>query len=249
MVDRRHLLFGSFATVLAPHATAVSTLQETADIDQLGKFQLVLGRPGIVVGVPHATPDTGTMDVGRVFCERLGAGGVFVTGFWDSKTRQRVNVNRPTEQIIGQDSEVVRQWPSDRAVAANARYTDMVKEAAQGQLKVFYEIHSNHRPRYAGSIEVSTLGFSRGDADRLKAAFEAARDRFAPDIPRLAIHVFPLDKVTYPNYGVASSISKLSERGCAIESPGHVLENRSWRLAYATCLADAIKTAQWGGSP
>lgn len=67
------------------------------------------------------------------------------------------------------------------------------------------------------------LGLSRGDAARLKTAFEAARDRLAPDVPRLAIHVSPLDKVTYPNYGAASSISKLSERGCAIEGPGHVL--------------------------
>jgi hypothetical protein len=246
MVGRRRFLVGSFSTVLAPHAIAASTLQETTDIDQLGKFQLVLGRPGVVVGVPHATPDTGTMEVGRILCERLGAGGVFVTGFWDTKTRQRVNVNRPTEQVIGHESEVVRQWPSDRAVAANARYTDMVKEAAQGRLKIFYEIHSNHRPRLADSIEVSTLGLLRGDAERLKAAFEATRNRLAPDVPRLAMHVSPLDKVAYPNYVAASSISKLSERGCAIESPGGVLANRAWRLAYAACLADAIKAAQWG---
>jgi membrane dipeptidase len=39
-------------------------LKEAADIDQPGKFQLIRGRPGVVVGVPHATPDTGTMEVG-----------------------------------------------------------------------------------------------------------------------------------------------------------------------------------------
>jgi hypothetical protein len=87
---------------VAARARAAS-LQETADIDQLGEFELVRGQPGVVVGVPHATPDTGTMEVGRALVERLGAGGVFVTGFWDSNTRQRINVNRPTEQIIGQD--------------------------------------------------------------------------------------------------------------------------------------------------
>lgn len=245
MVDRRRFLVGSFCTVLAARTSAAS-LQEMADIDQLGKLELVRGRPGVVVGVPHATPDTGTMEVGRTLLEHLGAGGVFVTGFWDTKTRQRINVNRPTEQIIGKDSEVLRQWPSDRAVAANVHYEALVKEAAQGRLKVFYEIHSNHRPRLADSIEVSTLGLLRGDAERLKAAFEAARERLAPDVPRLAIHVSPLDKVTFPNYGAASSISKLSERGCAIESPGRVLEKRPWRLAYAACLAEAIKAAQWG---
>lgn len=245
MVDRRRLLVGSLCTVLAARTSAAAALQETADIDQLGKFELVRGRRGVVVGVPHATPDTGTMEVGRTLLERLGAGGVFVTGFWDTKTRQRINVNRPTEQIIGQDSQVLRQWPSDRAVAANARYETLVKEAAQGQLRVFYEIHSNHRPRLADSIEISTLGLLRGDAARLKAAFEAGRDQLAPDVPRLTLHVSPLDKVKYPNYRAASSISKLSERGCAIESPGHVLANRVWRLAYAGCLADAIKAAQW----
>ena len=246
MVERRRFLVGSFCTVLAAGASAASPLQEAADIDQLGKFELVLGRPGVVVGVPHGTPDVGTLEVGRILSERLGAGGVFVTGFWDAKSRQRINVNRPTEQIIGQDSQVLRQWQSDRAVAANARYIALVKDAAQGRLKVFYEIHSNHRPLLADSIEVSTLGLFRGDAARLKAAFEAALDRLAPDVPRLSIHVSPLDKVSYPNYRAASSISELSERGCAIESPGHVLSRRAWRLAYGACLADAIKEAQWG---
>jgi hypothetical protein len=246
MVERRRLLVGSFCTVLAAGASAASPLQESADIDQLGKFELVLGRPGVVVGVPHGTPDVGTLEIGRILSERLGAGGVFVTGFWDAKTRQRINVNRATEQIIGQASQVLRQWQSDRAVAANARYIALVKEAAQGRLKVFYEIHSNHRPLLADSIEVSTLGLFRSDAARLKAAFEAARDRLAPDVPRLSIHVSPLDKVSYPNYRAASSISELSERGCAIESPGHVLSRRAWRLAYGACLADAIKEAQWG---
>jgi hypothetical protein len=246
MLDRRRLLLGSFSTVLAARASAAPQLQETADIDQLGKFEFVIGRPGIVVGVPHGTSDTGTLEIGRILCERLGVGGVFVTGFWDAKTKQRVNVNRPSEALVGQDSELLRQWPSDRAIAANARYIALVKEAAQGRLKVFYELHSNHRASVADSIEVSTLGLSRGDAKRLKAAFEAARDRLAPDVPRLAIHVSPLDKVTYPNYGFASSISKLSERGCAIEHPGHVVANRAWRIAYGACLAGAIKEAQWG---
>jgi hypothetical protein len=246
MVDRRHLLVGSFCAVLAARADAASPPpQETTDIDQLGKFELVLGRPGVVVGVPHGTPDIGTVEVGQILRERLGAGGVIVTGFWDAKTRQRVNVNRPTEQLIGPDSQVLREWPSDRAAAANARYIALVKEAAQGRLKVFYEIHSNHKPLLANSIEVSTLGVSRGEAARLRAAFEAARHRLAPEVPQLAIHVSPLDKVTYPNYHNASSISGLSERGCAIESPGHVLGNRAWRLAVGACLADAIKEAQW----
>ena len=242
MVDRRHFLLAS----LPAFGGAASAAPEPGDIDSLGKFELVLGRPGVVVGVPHGTPDVGTLDIGRIVRERLGAGGVFVTGFWDRTTRERINVNRPTEQIIGPESQVVRQWPSARAAAANARYEGLVKQASQGRLEVFYEMHSNSRPEFAGSFEVSTLGLDRGDAARLKAAFEVARDRLPADVPRLVMHVSPLDKVSYPNYGAASTISKLSRRGCAIEGPGRVLANRTWRLAYASCLGEAIAVANWG---
>jgi hypothetical protein len=244
-VDRRLFLVGCASTTFAVRARAAA-LRETSDIDQLGEFELVRGRPGVVIGVPHGTSDVGTLEAGRILRERLGAGGVFVTGFWDTEARRRVNVNRPTEAVIGQDSEVLRQWPSDRATAANARYIAMVKEAAQGRLRLFYEVHSNNRERLAESIEVSTLGITRGEAARLKEAFEAGADRLAHDVPRLAIHVSPLDKVTYPNYGAATSISKLSDRGCAIENPGRVFANRRWRVAYAECLAGAIQAAQWG---
>lgn len=242
MVDRRRFLVASLPAL----GDAAFAAPPSSEIDQLGKFELVLGRPGVVVGVPHGTPDVGTLDIGRIVRERLGAGGVFVTGFWDKTTRERINVNRPTEQIIGANSQVVRQWPSARAVAANARYDALVKQASQGPLEVFYEMHSNSRPDLASSVEVSTLGLGRGDAGRLKAAFEAARDRLAPDVPRLVMHVSPLDKVSYPNYGAASTVSKLSRRGCAIEGPGRVLATRAWRLAYAACLAEAIVAANWG---
>ena len=246
MIDRRRLLAGSLLGLSASAAgRAFATSAPATGIDALGKFELVLGRPGVVVGVPHGTSDAGTLDIGRVLRERLDAGGVFVTGFWDRTTRERINVNRPTEQIIGPESQVVRQWPSDRAIAANARYDALVREAAQGRLRVFYELHSNSRPQFAGSIEVSTLGVRRHHAARLKAAFEAACDRLAPDVPRLVMHVSPIDKVTYPDYGAASTISKLSQRGCAIEGPGRVFANRPWRLAYAACLAAAISAARW----
>jgi hypothetical protein len=212
---------------------------------ELGSFELVLGRPGIVIGVPHGTPDAGTLDAGRLLCERLGAGGVFATGFWDPKTRQRINVNRPTEQVIGTQSEVLRQWRSERAIELNRRYEERVREAAQGPLMSFYELHSNHRPDLAGSVEVSTLGVSRGEAARFKAAFESAIDRLAPGIPKLAVYVSPIDHVTYPNYRAASTISGFSLKGCAIEHPGHVTSNRVWRRAYGEGLAAAIGSAPW----
>jgi len=154
-------------------------------------------------------------------------------------------VKRPTAQLIGQDSQVLRQWNSDRAAAANARYVALVKEAAKGPLQNFYEIHSNHRAQYVGSIEVSTQGVAHSEAVRFKDAFTSAIGRLDNDAPKLAVHVSPIDRVTYPNYGNATSIAKLSRKGCAIEHPASALANRAWRVAYAQCLAAAIEAAHW----
>jgi hypothetical protein len=246
MVDRRTFVFASFATLLASRSRAAGSVDESVtDPDKLGHFEKVLGKPGIVVGVPHGTADSGTLEAGRILCKRLGSGGVFVTGFWDPKTRQRINVNRDSEELIGPNSEVLKQWSSPRAVAANARYTELVKETAQGPIKGFYELHSNHRKDVANSIEVSTLGVSYGEAVRFREAFLAARDRLAPDVPRMNLHISPYDKVGFPNYEHASSISKFSAKGCAIEHPGRIYDHQPWRVAYANCLADAIVAAEW----
>ena len=247
MFDRRRFLLATLA-MSAPgwtRAARVTPDDASTDLGQLGAFDRILGQPGFVIGIPHGTPDVGTLKAGRTLCTRLGFGGVFVTGFWDAKTRHRINVNRDSEEQIGEHSEVLRQWRSPRAVAATERYVALVKEVAQGRLEVFYEIHSNHRPQYADSIQVSTLGISRGEAGRLKEAFMAARDRLDPDVPRLVMHVSPLDKVSYPNYAHASAVSAFSVKGCAIEHPGRVFGRPPWRAAYVEVLADAISEAKW----
>ncbi|HET7524583.1 MAG TPA: hypothetical protein VFK10_01455 [Burkholderiaceae bacterium] len=239
-ISRRSLLL----TLGASASGCSLPTQEVVDIDTLGTFERVPGRPGIVIGVPHGTADVGTADIGRFLCQRLGASGVFVIGFWDGKTRQRINVNRPTEQIIGPQSQVVREWSSDRAAAANARYVAAVKEAAGGSLLAFYEIHSNRHAEYVGSIEVSTLGVDTAEAARFKDAFTSAIERLPSEAPKLAVHVSPIDRVGYPNYGYASSIAKFSNKGCVLEHPA-AATNRAWRLAYARCLAEAIEAARW----
>jgi hypothetical protein len=238
---QRRSLFGALCAVAS--GCALPT-HESPEIDTLGRFERVPGRSGIVVGVPHGTADTGTWDIGRFLCQRLGVSGVFVSGFWDGKARQRINVNRPTEQIIGLQSEVVREWPSDRAAAANARYVAAVKEASAGPLLAFYELHSNRHPEYVRSIEVSTLGVDRSEAARFKDAFTSAIERLPSEAPKLAVHVSPIDRVSYPKYGYASTIAKFSKRGCVIEHPGAATD-RAWRIAYAGCLADAIEAARW----
>jgi len=238
---KRRSLLGALGAVASGCALPTG---ERADIDALGKFERVSGRSGTVIGVPHGTADVGTWDIGRFLCQRLGASGVFVTGFWDGKTRRRINANRPTEQIIGPQSQVVREWQSDRAAAVNARYVASVKDAANGPLLAFFEIHSNQHPEHAGSIEVSTLGVSRGEAATFKDAFHSAIGRLPSEAPKLAVRVSPIDHVTYPSYGYASSIASVSRKGCAIEHPV-AATSRVWRLAYAGCLAEAIEVARW----
>jgi hypothetical protein len=236
------VLLAALSAACSARAVAASP---APDLDQLGRFELVAGDPGIVIGIPHGTADAGTLEAGRIVCARLGAAGVLVTGFWEVATRRRINDNRPTEELIAPDSSVLRLWRSDRAIAANARYVELVKQAASGHVRTFFELHSNHRASLAGSIEASTLGVERRDAARFKTAFEAARDRLEGDAPRLAIHVSPIDRVPYPNYRNATSIASLADRGCAIEHPGRVFENRAWRQRYAECLAEAIRAAPW----
>jgi hypothetical protein len=95
-----------------------------------------------------------------------------------------------------------------------------------------------------GSVEVSTLGVSRDEAQRLKMAFFASIEKLDLEIPRLEIHVAPIDRVTY-SYEHASSLARVSAKGCVIESPGHVFEHQPWRRAYARDLAEAIVVAAW----
>jgi hypothetical protein len=243
-IARRHFLVGSVAAALLEGCATELTQAELADVDRQGSFELAPGRPGVVVGVPHGTPDVGTLEAGRIIRERLGAGGVFVTGFWNQQTRERINVNRPTEEVIGQHSEVLRQWSSPRAAHVNARYHRSVEQTAQGPLRCFYELHSNHDPRFVNSVEVSTLGVSRDEAQRLKMAFVASIEKLDPQIPRLEIHVAPIDRVTY-SYEHASSLARVSAKGCVIESPGRVFERSPWRRVYAKHLAESIVVAAW----
>ncbi len=243
-LTRRHFALGSLAVAFLQGCAAKLTPVELAEVERLGTFELTPGRPGVVVGAPHGTPDVGTLEVARIVRERLGAGGVFVGGFWNAQTRERINVNRPTEEVIGQHSEVLKKWASPRAAHVNARYHASVEQVAQGSLRCFYEIHSNHDPRFVSSVEVSTLGVSRDEALRLKSAFHASVEKLDSEIPHLDMHAAPVDRVTY-SYEHASSIARISSKGCVIESPGRIFERVPWRRTYARLLAEAIVVAAW----
>jgi hypothetical protein len=227
-------------TVVASGCAAALTDAERESVDALGRFEHVPGRAGAVVAAPHGTSDAGTLAMAKALRARTGASGVFVTGFWDGRTRQRINVNRDTEQTMGANSEVLQKTYSARAAHVNARYTALVRQAAQGPLRWFFEIHSNSMPRHDTSVEVATLGVTREEARRFKDVFLAERGRrLPPEAPQLAINVAPVDKVWF-NYQASSSISDYSQKGVLIETPSRVMRDTSWRARYFEVLGEVF---------
>jgi hypothetical protein len=238
---RRAFVLGLVAAAVDGCASTLSEQDRNA-VDALGHFERVPGRAGLVVAAPHGTSDTGTLEMAREILARTGASGVLVTGFWDGHTRRRINVNRDTEQTMGAQSVVLQQAYSARAAHVNARYTALVREAAQGPLRWFFEIHSNSDPAYESAVAVSTLGISLAETRRLKEGFIARRDRQVPPAgPRLEILVAPADRIRFSFLG-ASSISTYAERGFLIESPSRMTRETTWRARYAAVLADLITT-------
>ena len=130
-MQRRAFVLGSVASLASGCAAALSE-QEKAAVDTLGRFEHTKGRAGVVVAAPHGTADAGTLAIAKEICARIGAGGVFVTGFWETQTRRRINVNRDTEQTTSLDSLAVDQRHTPRAAYVNARYTALVREVARG---------------------------------------------------------------------------------------------------------------------
>jgi hypothetical protein len=238
-IDRRAFLAGSLA-LAAGGCAGVGTETVPVAVDRLGTFEHLPGAAGFVIAAPHGTADGGSLAVAKAIRSRTGAAGVFVTGFWDSSTRVRINVNRATEQTMGANSQVLEQRPSAVAAQVNARYTALVREAARGPVRWFFEIHSNSYPNYQGSVEVSTLGISQFDARAFKERFYSARRHHVPSqAPQLDIRVAPADPVWF-SYRGSSSIAEHSERGFLIESPSRILRDAAWGPRYAAALADVI---------
>jgi hypothetical protein len=192
----------------------------------------------VVVAAPHGTSDAGTLATAMEIRAKLGTSGVFVTGFWDRTTRRRINVNRDSEQIVTLTSEVTWHAYTPRAAYINAQYTDLVREVAQGPLRWFFEIHSNHRPDSQDALVVSTLGVALEEVRRFKEGF-LSRCTQLPTETRFGMKIAPLDRV-WLNYRAASSISRLSERGFAIEHPARLMSESRWRQRYADILAEVI---------
>lgn len=242
-MQRRRFLTGSLAFVAAGCASLSET--DKAEVEKLGTIHHVLGRRGFVVAAPHGMFDEGSLATALEIQQKTGAGGVFARGFSirNGEFQTRINVNRNSEQTR---NYVARgdwlQSYSARAAHINARYVALVREASQGPLDWFFEIHTS--PIRPPAIMIATGGISFAEAKQFREFFRVARDRLLPPgAPRIEVLVEPFDSLPMYSYQWSSSISEFSRKGYLIECPYEVMGDRSiWRNSYSDVLSDVIES-------
>lgn len=206
------------------------------------------GRAGVVVAAPHGMSDPYTGDMAAELARRTGFGLVVATGFsLEPDTREapgrRFQVNRPMEGIPGRPAAY--DLTTDDARRVYEAYERRVREAAQGPLTFYVEVHGNNRRESAERIEVATVGVDEEQARRLRTLFELVRDahlRGQPGSPRLAVLVEPADRVLYSASGAKrAGILRLPARALHIELPRAA--RTDWRELYTAVLADFLVQA------
>ena len=206
------------------------------------------GRTGYVVAAPHGSSDVNTDEMAAEIARRTGFGLVVASGFamepgGTTGASRRYQVNRPLEGVPG--SPASEQEPTEAAREVYELYEQRVREAAQGPLRFYAEIHGNNRPACAGQIEIATVGVDPELALRLRALAELIRDAYLRthgEIQRLDVFVEPVDPVTYrASSAKRDGILRWPERALHIELPA--CARRDWREAYTAILADFLAQA------
>jgi len=206
------------------------------------------GRPGVVIAAPHGTSDPHTGDIAAELARRTGFALVVATGFsLEPDTRsapgRRYQVNRPREGVPGRPS-------SQEVVTAEARsiydvYEQRVREAAQGPLAFYVEIHGNNRGEAAGRIEIATVGIDHDEALRLRSRLGLVRDAHlasAPGAPQLDARVEPADRLVYAATGAKrEGILRLPQRALHVELPRTA--RTQWQELYTAVLAEFLAEA------
>jgi hypothetical protein len=120
------------------------------------------------------------------------------------------------------------------AAAARETWERRVREAAQGPLRFYAEIHAGTRPEYPGRIDIAVAGADREYAQRLRALAELVRDAHlrARRAPRLDVVVEPAAR---------EAAAGGPERALHIELPPAARAEH--REVYAAILADFVVQA------
>lgn len=187
-----------------------------------GRITVRKGRPGAVLGAPHGSSDSHSDLIGAELARRTGFGLVLATGYArPGPEGRRFNVNRPTEGVPG--GAPAEELATAEAGRVYEAYRRAVREAAQGPLHLYVEIHGNGRHESAGRIEIATVGVSRDEAWRIRTLLELIRDarlEGQADVPRLDVRVEPLDRISLTASGAKrTGILTLPRRGMHIELP------------------------------
>jgi len=207
-----------------------------------GKMESIPGRrgTGIVIGAPHGTFDPYTAGVVREICYRTGLAGVVATGFTptESGSGWRINVNRPSERYFPSGEVEIE---TERAAEAYQRYKSSVIKAAQGELRLYFDIHQNGGQR----IEVATVGISRERARFVKHAYLSLRDKALAgrsDIAFTEIAIEPVDEIEVGAWAAkAHGILAVAKQGFHFELPAYgVMTTASHRKVYTRILTDLI---------
>ena len=212
----------------------------------LGPGEIVAraGRAGAVVAAPHGTSDQGTAEIAAELARLTGFGLVVATAFnVGGRPGWRYQVNRPLEGAPGRPSS--EDVESEGARTVYAAYERRVREAAQGVLAFYVEIHGNSRPDSADRIEIATVGVDAEEALKLRTLFELVRDahlRAGPRGARLQVRVEPVDPVFHTASGAKrAGILRLPPQALHIELPR--VARHEGRAVYTLILADFLREA------
>ena len=213
-----------------------------------GTIAVRAGRAGVVVAAPHASSDLRTDDMATAIAHRTGFGLVVASGFSlppdaAGLPGRRFQVNRPYDGIAGHGPSEERSTAEARAVYDE--YERRVREAARGPLRLYVEIHGNHRRDAATRIEIATTGVDRTYAVQLKTLLELTRDahlRTNREAPRLDVWIEPVDRLVFGATGAKrDGILRIPERTLHIELPK--IAREEFGALYATILADFLAEA------
>ena len=202
------------------------------------------GTPGIVVAAPHGTADLGTGAMAAEIARLTGFGLVVATDFNVSEhPGRRYQVNRPLEGVAGHPSS--EDVESERARSVYEAYERRVRDAAQGPLAFYVEIHGNSRPESAERVEIATAGVDAEQAQKLRTLFELVRDahlRAHSSALRLQVRVEPADPLSDTAAGAKrAGILRLPQRALRIELPR--VARLEARELYTLILADFLREA------
>lgn len=212
----------------------------------LGRFEMIKSRrllKGVVIGSPHGSFDQNTADTVSQLSYRTGFAAVIAKGFTPTETGGwRINVNRPTERAY---PRMEFDFRSERAEKVYEAYKDLVIEASQGDLGLYFDIHGYGTNNV---IQIATVGVWLEQARKIKAAYREIRDealKLDPHVAAVDLVIEPLDHVEIGAWDAkATGILGAARKSLHFELPiNGVLGSRASRDFYTRILGDLLKRA------